>query len=218
MSMSNSYILHHLHKWMDSQKDREFNILDVGSGHGRWGYFIKLEFPEVRLCDEVDDHLKAVGVTTHITGIDVLDSLMAYARNLGVAYDRLMKVDLENQRFPFQDKEFDIGVSIGVLAHLSKSGGLRTINEMLRTCDHVLVNAPSFHFTHQHGDLLNDPLEGGGALSHKSTWNPGEFRALGLQVRGFSMKGRLTRTYIDSLLYWFPFRLPQLAGGLIAWK
>lgn len=192
------YVKHHLARWISGRKS--VRILDAGMGYGRWGYNLRLDHPDVEM---------------EIVGVDVYEPAMEFSRKLGNAYTKTVKFDLEEGIFDLPNKWANIGLSIGVLAHLSKDGGRHLLKELARVCEKIIVTAPTTFF--QHTSQLNDPhIE---PLRHKSSWSPKDFEDLGLQVRGFGWKGRTEKhTYFDSVTEAWTFRLPGLAGGLVAWK
>ncbi len=175
-------------------------VLDAGMGYGRWGYILRLSYPEIGM---------------EIAGIDVYQPAMQFAQKLGNAYARIIISDLESGEVDLPDKWAHIGLSIGVLAHLTKDGGFRLLKELTRVCEKVVVTAPTTFF--QHTSQLNDPHIG--PLKHKSAWSHKDFRKLGFNVRGFGWRGRTEKhTYFDSCTEAWTFRIPWLAGSLVAWK
>ncbi len=91
-------------------KDKK--VLDIGCGNGMVSYEIKKYFN----CD--------------ITGIDTL----SYIKK-----DIFFKKMEEEDKIPFNDKEFDIGLFITVLHHISFEKQIKIIKEALRVCSEVLV-------------------------------------------------------------------------------
>lgn len=191
------YISHHLNIWIDQGARK---IFDAGCGYGTWGYKLMTEHPHENL---------------HIEGADLYMEGMAYAQELGKAYKGIHRTDLSRDSLPFSYQEFDIALCQGVLAHLEKAQGHDLIYELRRVSKHMIFSAPTSLF--QHTNLLNNPhIE---PLQHKSSWSPKDFWRHGMKVRGFDIRGRHEKiTYLDAFFSPWTFRLPWLAGALVAFN
>ncbi|MBI2126637.1 MAG: class I SAM-dependent methyltransferase [Thaumarchaeota archaeon] len=192
------YVKHHISGWLDGVSHAR--IIDAGMGYGKWGYVLRLDYPQIDM---------------EIIGLDIYEQAMEFARRLGNAYTKIIKMDLEKDKIGFTDKWANIGLCMGVLAHLTKAGGYHLLGELVRVCDKVVVTAPTTFF--QHTSQLNDPYVE--PLKHKSAWSEKDFKQLGFKVRGFGWRGRTEKhTYFDSCTEAWTFKFPSLAGGLVAWK
>ncbi|MBI4257873.1 MAG: hypothetical protein HY619_02865 [Thaumarchaeota archaeon] len=175
-------------------------MIDAGMGYGEWGYAIRCKFPDVNF---------------DIRGFESYDPAIKFAKNLGSAYSRILEIDLATEQLPLPDKWADFALCLGVLAHLTKDGGLHLIKELERTSRHILITAPTSLYQHE-GACNSAHIE---SLRHKSSWSVGDFTRLGFEIRGFGLRGRShTTTYFDYVLSPFVYRIPWLAGGILAWK
>ena len=196
----------HIAKWLKDES-KQYNIIDAGMGWGKVGFKLRGAYPEHNL---------------RIYGYDVYEPAMNFASELGSAYFEIKKLDLGKGRFPHSDKEVDIGISLGVLAHLTKEEGFHLIEELNRVCKNFVVTAPTVFFQHKsHG---NDPdLE---PLRHKSWWSPQDFLRFHMHVRGWGIRGRTEKsTFLDTFFSPWTYalsaihpRLSWFSGGLVAWK
>ena len=198
------YVNHHISRWLNSNES--YTILDAGMGYGSTGFMLRLNYPKKKMT---------------IYGYDVFEEGMEYARKLGVAYDGIKKLNLGKEGLPHRDKSADIGISVGVLAHLTKDGGYHLLSELKRVCDHCIVTAPTVLF--QHESLCNDPKVE--PLRHKSAWSYRDFKRRGFNVRGLMLRwSHDKQTVLDSILSPWSFvmsaihpGLTYFSGTLIAW-
>src|SRR3990172_9127633 len=103
-------------------------------GWGKVGYKLRGGYPEHKL---------------KIYGYDVYEPAMNFAAELGSAYFEIKELDLGKANFPHSDKGADIGISLGVLAHLTKDEGFHLLKELDRVCKHFIVTAPTVLFQHK---------------------------------------------------------------------
>ena len=83
---------------------------------------------------------------------------------------------------PFKRKSFDIVLCLQVVEHLSKSDGLRLIKSVEEIArKQVIISTPASPFRQDEYD--DNPLQ-----THKSSWVPAEFRALGYKVKGQGLR------------------------------
>lgn|GEM_PF-1989665 len=197
---------HHIANWLGDPNKQQV-IIDAGMGWGKVGYKLRGGYPEHKL---------------KIYGYDVYEPAMKFAAELGNAYSEIRALDLGKVDFPHSDKVADVGISLGVLAHLTKEEGFHLLKELDRVCKHFIVTAPTVLFQHRsHG---NDPnIE---PLRHKSFWSAQDFMQSHMHVRGWGIRDRTEKsTFLDTFFSPWTYalsaihpRLSWFSGGLVAWK
>ncbi|MFV1874459.1 class I SAM-dependent methyltransferase [Nioella sp.] len=100
------------------------NVLEVGPGLGRT---LDLYTPEMEL--------KTIDLSTNYR-----DMVSKRAKDFGLSLSQCF-LELPEDQFPFDDREFDIGVSIQVLMHVPPETVEITIGEICRTCERAVLIA-----------------------------------------------------------------------------
>ena len=164
-------------------------FLDIGCGHGKWGYLLKT----YRWSSE-----KPVAVT----GIDLFEPHIKSLENRGI-YDRLHVGSATE--LPFQDKSFDSAVACEVLEHLEQPDGARLIAELKRVCSlSFVVTTPNYACLRGRGETMDGFNE---FESHKHNFLYNEFCSLGFtQIVGIGFRTpsyRLSRA-LSGLGLYFP--------------
>ena len=143
------------------------SFLDVGCGHGKWGYLLK------KYADPSAE-------PRHVTGLDVFEPHVKALRAEGI-YDDVRVGDATS--LPFDDKSFDTVIACEVLEHLPAEQGPMLISELTRVARHCfVVSTPAFPCLRGGNDTLDgfNPHE-----AHQHIYSLREFRSLGLtQVIG----------------------------------
>lgn len=137
--------------------------------------------------------------------------------------DYLMRVDLENERLPFDDESFDLVTSIEVLEHLQakKVGGL--LNEIERVCKKsgiLFVTTPTKYFDSRFAHIL----QGRGPFVNQDHVN---VQNRGYWVRQFTLHGfrylrvptppkEIHREMIGKSVYKLTSLLANLPAGALA--
>ena len=207
-------------KYLRQNKNRKrFLILDIGSGLGKNGLFLKrfswLTNIEIRMI-----------------GIDLWKPYVKKSATTGV-YDELVVGDL---RFlPFKSQSFDVILFSEVLEHLSKFEGYRSLNcleKLLKKGSIIVLTLPQGYEPQE--ELRNNPFE-----RHRSVWQRRELRELGYTVTttplvvkigrirvfltgyGGGVPKNLKRKLITALLFLISALsvfLPSFSGKIIAYK
>ena len=180
-----------------------YRILDAGCGLGIIGITTRLRHHKKNL---------------YIEGCDIYEPFIEIAKRHNI-YDEIRNEDITKMIF-HRDKEFDLAIGIGVLAHLSKDDGKFFKTQLERIAHHVILTAPTVHLDN-HTSCQNDPNVC--ELSHKSKWSYKDFK--GYNIRGFHRKGSTGGSIIDTWLYPPLYSLTainpiftKLTQYLVAWK
>ena len=154
----------------------------------------------------------------YIEGCDIHEPFIEITKRHNI-YDEVRNEDI-TKMILHKDKEFDLALGIGVLAHLEKSDGEFFKTQLERIAHHVIITAPTIHL-HNHTSCQNDPNVS--ELAHKSTWSHKDFK--GYNIRGFhprgSSGGSLSDTWLYPPLYTLTAIHPiftKLTQYLVAWK
>lgn len=142
------------------------SVLDVGCGHGKWGYLLK----KYRDPDQA----------LYVAGIDMFEPHVEALRSEGV-YDEVVVGNATS--LPYPDKSFDCAVACEVLEHLTQEQGEILIAELKRvTRKAFVVTTPSFSCLRGGGQTLDGFNE---FEAHKAFYSLKGFRELGFtQVIG----------------------------------
>ena len=136
-------------------------FLDVGCGHGKWGYLLK------KYADP------SSGVR-YVAGVDIFEPHVRALREEKI-YD---EVQVGNAcSLPFEDKSFDTVIACEVLEHLPEEQGavlMRELTRVARKC--VIVSTPTFPCLRGGGETLDgfNPFE-----AHEYIYSYKEFIDLG---------------------------------------
>jgi len=173
------------------------SFLDVGCGHGKWGYLLK-------------KYRWSASIPVSVTGIDLFEPHIDSLRKEAV-YDQLLVASATD--LPFQEKSFDSAIACEVLEHLSQEDGKKLIDELKRVCRlSFVVTTPNFPCLRGGGETLDgfNMYE-----AHKHNFLYEEFRLLGFtQIIGLGLKTpsfKLSRA-LGSLGYFFPRYSRYLVG------
>jgi SAM-dependent methyltransferase len=164
-------------------------FLDVGCGHGKWGYLLK-------------KYRWNQSTPVEVTGIDLFEPHIRTLEREGT-YDRLLTAAATE--LPFPDKSFDSAVACEILEHLPQADGPRLIAELKRVCrQSFVVTTPNFACLRGGGETIDGFNE---YEAHQHNFLYREFRGLGFtQVVGLGFKTpsfKLSRA-LGSLGYYFP--------------
>lgn len=165
------------------------SFLDVGCGHGKWGYLLK------KYRWNKINPIEVTGVDLFAPHIHTLEKESTYNHLLIASATQL----------PFPDKSFDSAVACEILEHLDQPEGGRLISELKRVCRlSFVVTTPNFPCIRGGGETL----DGFNAFeAHKHNFLYKEFCSLGFtQVVGVGLKTpsyKLSRAF-GSLGYYFP--------------
>ncbi len=173
-------------------------ILDVGCGHGKWGYLLKKYAPPHS--------------PRQVVGLDAFAPHVAALQREGI-YDQVLVGKASS--LPFEDKSFDSIVVCEVLAHLPRPDADQLIAECRRVARHCfIVTVPHFHCQTGVGrETLNGFSE---YEEHRYNYSYREFSRFGFtQIIGL---GRLNlrpwklSVGLSSLGYYFPHLSRYLMG------
>ena|SRR5437773_4727190 len=172
-------------------------FLDVGCGHGKWGYLLKT-------------YRWSSDKPVEVTGIDLFEPHIRSLEARGI-YDHLRVASAV--KLPFADQSFDSAVACEVLEHLDQNDGPRLIAELKRVCRmSFVVTTPNFPCLRGGGDTMDGFNE---YEAHRHNFLYAEFRGLGLtQIHGIGFKTpsyKLSRA-LSGFGAFFPRRSRYLAG------
>ncbi len=173
------------------------SFLDVGCGHGKWGYLLK-------------KYRWSKSEPIEVTGIDLFEPHIRALEREGT-YDRLLTASATE--LPFPDQSFDSAIACEILEHLAQSDGQKLISELKRVCRcSFVVTTPNFPCLRGGGETMDGFNE---YEAHKHNFLYHEFCTLGFtQVIGLGFKTpsfKLSRA-IGSLGYYFPRFSRYLVG------
>jgi ubiquinone/menaquinone biosynthesis C-methylase UbiE len=173
------------------------DFLDVGCGHGKWGFLLK-------------SYRWSANRSPTVTGIDLYEPHVVELRKTGI-YDRLEVGSATD--LPFPDKSFDSAVACEILEHLPQEAGPRLIAELKRVCrSSFVVTTPNFPCLRGGGDTKDgfNPFE-----AHHHNFLYSEFKTLGFtQIVGVGFKTpswTLSRA-LTGLGQFFPRQCRYLVG------
>jgi hypothetical protein len=135
------------------------SILDVGIGFGKWGVLIR-EITDIYQGDYAKNHWKI-----KIDGIDIFPN---YQNPIwSFVYDNVIIEDI----FLYVDKmnNYDAVVMCDVLEHFDKEKGRSLIEKLLTKTQCLIITTP-YYWLEQGAVFGND------AETHKSLWNPSDFK------------------------------------------
>lgn len=173
-------------------------FLDVGCGHGKWGYLLK-KYADPSAPPRV------------IVGVDAFEPHVQALRAENI-YD---EVRVGNAvALPFEDKSFDTVIACEVLEHLTQAEGLLFIRELKRVArDCFVVSTPAFPCLRGGGETLDgfNPHE-----AHQHIYSYSSFRALGFtQIIGvgfLKIRPWKVAVALSSLGFYMPFLSRYLLG------
>ena len=175
-------------------------VLDVGCGKGINGYLIRAS-RDTR--------------GSKLIGIDVNPEFLNFCKKHNT-YDVLLNIRLP--KLPFKDKSIDFVLCTEVIEHLTKSQGIKLLNEIDRICrGRALITTPNVYF-----ETIPNEFED----SHRSSWGISDFRRAGFKVYGLGFKTTILQSdpllKIKQALYFFatPFAylIPEISGILVCVK
>jgi len=173
------------------------SFLDVGCGHGKWGYLLK-------------KYRWSSSCPTTVTGIDLFEPHIRALEKEGIYDSVLVAPAIE---LPFDDKSFDSTIACEVLEHLTQSEGPKLISELKRVSRlSFVVTTPNYPCLRGGGETLDGYNE---YESHKHNFLYHEFRTLGFtQIVGIGLKLRPYKVSraLGSLGYFLPRFSRYLVG------
>ena len=173
-------------------------FLDVGCGHGKWGYLLK-------------KYADPPSARRHVTGLDVFEPHVKTLQAEGI-YDEVRVGDAT--ALPFDDKSFDTVIACEVLEHLSAEQGATLVSELRRVARSCyVVSTPAFPCLRGGNDTLDgfNPHE-----AHKHIYTFKEFHSLGFtQIIGVGhlrLRPWKLAVAFASLGLWMPWLSRYLLG------
>jgi len=187
--MSSSHLLDPYIIAIIAEKNKSY--LDIGAGHGKWGYLLKISHkpPSYTIGGDIDTQ-----------AINFLKKHQTY--------DSL--VILDARHLPFRNKTFDITLCLEVLEHLEKRDVITLFKEHERAAkEKTVYSTPLLGATYWYSKDY-----------HTSNWTPGDFRKNGYTVRGvgFSLFGKYTTEKLAFGLAPLAYYFPWMSFILLAWK
>ena len=147
------------------------SFLDVGCGHGKWGFLLK-------------KYRWSTNSLTTVTGIDLFEPHIRSLEKHQI-YDSLRVASATE--LPFDDKSFDSSIACEVLEHLTEDQGPVLISELKRVSRlSFVVTTPNYDCLRGGGQTLDGFNE---YEAHQHNFLFGEFRRLGFtQIVGVGLK------------------------------
>ncbi len=141
------------------------SVLDLGTGHGIWGYLMRSE-------------KEALDAT--IVGVDIHEPYLAFCKNFRV-YDNLVRADAKS--LPFAESVFDIVVAAEIIEHLPKAQGLFLLKEIERVCrEKIVITTPNgFWHIRENPQCITSE-------AHLSGWSVSDLEACGYKVHGIGFR------------------------------
>jgi ubiquinone/menaquinone biosynthesis C-methylase UbiE len=181
------------------------SFLDVGCGHGKWGYLLK----KYRWTKEASVNGRRSQIK--VTGIDLFEPHVRSLKEEGI-YDSVHVA--RATKLPFENKSFDSAIACEVLEHLPQAEGPQLIAELTRVSRRsFVVTTPNFPCLRPGGETLDGFNE---YEAHRHNFLYSEFCNLGFtQVVGVGLKTpswKLSRALGSLGLY-----LPRFSRYLIGY-
>jgi SAM-dependent methyltransferase len=172
------------------------SFLDVGAGHGKWGYLLKK-------CRWMDH--------PRVTAVDIFEPHVLALKREGI-YDQVHQASALH--LPFADKSFDSAIACEIIEHLPAGDGPQLIAELQRVCRmSFVITTPNFSCLRGGGETLDGFNE---HEAHLHNYDYRSFSQLGFtQIIGTGvLKIRPYRAAIalSSIGYYWPRWSQFLAG------
>ncbi len=173
-------------------------FLDVGCGHGKWGYLLK------KYADPPSQK-------RYVAGIDAFAPHIQTLKSEGI-YDDVRVGDATD--LPFEDQSFDTVIACEILEHLPAGQGPVLLKELKRVAKEcVIVSTPAFPCMRGGNETLDgfNPYE-----AHQHIYSYPEFKALGftqlIGVGQLKLRPWKLSVAFASLGYYFPRLSRYLLG------
>jgi ubiquinone/menaquinone biosynthesis C-methylase UbiE len=155
---------------LDASLGSSVNLLDIGVGHGYWGYFTRV----------VRDF------RGYVVGVEIsLECLRRIKRTK--LYDELVLSDAAF--LPFRNNAFDVSLLVEVLEHMSKALGRATLVDVVRiTRKKLILTTPNGVWGKTCTIENKQTTDLGHARVHVSVWSKADLEELGVSVRGVGCK------------------------------
>ena len=194
--------LYELHRFVMNEipRLRGNKVLDVGCGHGIWGFLMRSE---------------RSGQDSHIVGVDLFKPYLEHCKKYRI-YDDL--VLCHASKLPFRKKSFDLILACELIEHLSKHDGCQLLHDIEIIGTRIILSSPN-GFKEQ--KAIGMPC----TEAHLSEWKPVEFTRRGYKVHGLGFK--FVKVYESNPFLWgflfyiftpVSFLIPDLGEYLIAKK
>lgn len=176
-------------------KDRPLKILDIGTGFGMWGYFLKVL---------LDNDPEIYGVEINQDRIKRLDRIMG-------VYKKLYEGDIRNESLRdcvLRNKLIDVVLMCHVIEHLSKEDSLKLLSELRHMSHKIIVLCPDGGIEYK-ADWI------GGA--HLSVWKKRDFEKIGMNVKRIPYSYRAGKVVSIFERIYFSLKGIKQNGVLVAW-
>ena len=194
--------IYELHRFVMNEipKLTDKRVLDVGCGHGIWGFLMQSE---------------RSGSESYVVGMDLFKPYLKHCKKYRV-YDDLVLCHVS--KFPFRKRSFDLVLACDLIEHLSKHKGYYFLEEIEKTGIKIILSTPNGFKKQKATDLPYTE-------AHKSAWRPSDFINRGYKVHGLGFK--FIKIYESNPYLWgflfyiftpFSFLIPHLGEYLIAKK
>jgi len=167
--------------------------LDVGCGRGMLGALLRIYREPERLV-----------------AVDSFEPYLEFVRRMRL-YDEVINLDLTKSDLPFEDKSFDLVLSLEVIEHLQKKDGIRLLSQLERIGKRVIVSTP--------GHFFDQPkYDGNPHQSHLSFYSVDELEKRGYDIYGvgdFHVFRKRLPSISQNLSKW-TLMFPRLSGTILA--
>jgi SAM-dependent methyltransferase len=182
---------------------KNMRILDVGIGHGQWGFILrsrKLGHP-------------------YIVGIEPHPQYIEWAKRVGL-YDELHNMTAQQYLAGNPDTKFDAILICEVVEHDTRENSIKLLKDLearLNQGGRIILSTPLGH-------SAGAPDYDGNALNaHPSGFRPEDFTRLGYSVEEVEREGSLNRLgHIVGPIAWVWFTLRRgrrpVTHSVVAWK
>jgi len=194
--------IYELHRFVMNEIPKliESRVLDVGCGHGIWGFLMRSE---------------RSGEESYIVGVDLFKPYLQHCKKYRVYNDLVL---CHASKLPFRKKSFDLILACELIEHLSKHDGYHFLDDIEKIGTKIILSSPNGFKEQKAKDIPYTE-------AHKSAWGPPDFISRGYKVHGLGFK--FIKIYESNPYLWgflfyiftpFSFLVPDLGEYLIAKK
>jgi ubiquinone/menaquinone biosynthesis C-methylase UbiE len=177
-------------------------LLDIGCGHGKWGYLLKVDFWYTKSGRRKATLQYTIGADLHI-------QYLKFVKNHRI-YDDVVLSDAKY--LPFGSEVFETILFLEVIEHMVKKEGILSLREAERVAKSlVVVSTPAFYWK-------QDARDKNVFQRHLSKWTIKDFKRLGYTVIFGSFPIERIYNYLQHFLIKLTYILPQYPVSILAVK
>lgn len=178
-------------------------LLDIGCGHGKWGYLLKVDFWYTK-----SGRRKAT--LQYMIGVDLHIQYLKFVKRHRI-YNDVVLCDV--RCLPFRNKTFETVLFLEVIEHMVKKDGFLSLREAQRVAERlVVVSTPAF-FWKQDAYARRNVFQ-----KHLSKWTIKDFERLGYTVVFGSFPIERIYNYLQYFFMKLTYILPQYPVSILAIK